>query len=1269
MSAAIWEFEPELLKQPNLEIIEYGLQDVGRFSSVRGLLIFRGFQKSHEFPPNLSKIRFFLAKIRRKRLQIRILPFYRAFHKYKLTFHLAPEFPPLSRVIETGALHLLLLHLRRLRFQIRAPCDGNSSLFSLLYFTNDANSRDSKDFRRVFEGFDVNGSGGFMSSNRPLNLFLNVLAAVLGFLAWFFGRLKDGVCFWNKSYRNEYRPVETRPVRLVLLRGFRQPDDPLLESASLLIRSGSVHSVPAITQFDENGDLDGTESLDRFHWNQKSLRGSRRLNQQMPKQTIINAHRTDMPGVALLEEPTTPQRLANFLSKPFRSNPLKRTKSVSKLERPAFIESIPNLHTSQDNMLYNGSRIPVNMPIDSYRNMHMPEFFGQSMKSSRSHESLLSFSGTNHVSDLKQPDLRIHPVHPSVLEVDNCFKVANSYYVCESPQERTRWLENMRRAINPHLDERRRTENSFQIWILEAKGIPQKRRYYCDLVLDSTLYAKTSTKTHSEHCFWGDFFDLKSLPPIRNAVINLYREQDPRKKKDHHTLIGQVTINIDQFKARQPLEKWFTVTTGQENTRSMLSKNSEPVAIRIKARYQTVDVLPLIVYNRLNNFVKLNYLCLCEHLESALGVKLKEDFATCLVKVLHRQRVVKDFLCDIIMAEVGQLDNDHLMFRGNSLATKSMEAYIKLVAADYLHNTLGKFVKSLVVNPPTCEVDPTKMSSNSTTALNANRKRLMDAVEQAWGCIVKSASIFPQQLREVFHALRRRLDEQGKGQLGDKLVSASIFLRFLCPAVLSPSLFGLVSEYPSEQAARNLTLIAKTLQTLANFTKFGGKESFMEFMNNFIIKETRPMHSFLVGISHPPLLNEKAITASNNDIDSEIDQGKELSCLHSYLEEHWTNELHEKASQIDENMGQLQAIIAEIDMCKTREYTPQSTFSSYSSRQSTSPPSDYENNVKPAPPPKRSQRQAAMNLNTVDDYVMGTAVTPESSSRSKSQQRFFYRDMSEGREGLAKRYSMPYHNIYDITPSARDGYHLYDEVSQDDLKADELTNVSLDPADDEATDSETEGHVDRRITPRKTRRKSYMTDMRIDMIDPESRRLGLPSSGYQSQNQSCYSSSSNSPNDTFGKEKSHGDSQKYSNYLKDNLSYHTATTTSCSSTSSGHNDVEDKRPYQLSRSQTGHERIPYTKTRSNYRARSVVAQLPDQEPRLSNSTSCQSINGRVAIKDEDLSLIETQKRQIDELLRENENLKRALAEHHGSHVELTARPIPNQPFSVQLSPF
>lgn len=49
------------------------------------------------------------------------------------------------------------------------------------------------------------------------------------------------------------------------------------------------------------------------------------------------------------------------------------------------------------------------------------------------------------------------------------------------------------------------------------------------------------------------------------------------------------------------------------------------------------------------------------------------------------------------------------MFRGNSLATKSMEAYMKLVADDYLQDTLGDFVRSVLESDDNCEVDPLKL--------------------------------------------------------------------------------------------------------------------------------------------------------------------------------------------------------------------------------------------------------------------------------------------------------------------------------------------------------------------------------------------------------------------------------------------------------------------------------------------------------------------------------------------------------------------------------
>lgn len=58
-------------------------------------------------------------------------------------------------------------------------------------------------------------------------------------------------------------------------------------------------------------------------------------------------------------------------------------------------------------------------------------------------------------------------------------------------------------------------------------------------------------------------------------------------------------------------------------------------------------------------------------------------------------------------------------------------------------------------------------------------------------------------------------------------------------------------EYPSEKAARNLTLIAKTLQTLANFTRFQGKENFMEFMNDFLEQEASTMKQLLRDMSKP----------------------------------------------------------------------------------------------------------------------------------------------------------------------------------------------------------------------------------------------------------------------------------------------------------------------------------------------------------------------------------------------------------------------------------
>lgn len=65
-------------------------------------------------------------------------------------------------------------------------------------------------------------------------------------------------------------------------------------------------------------------------------------------------------------------------------------------------------------------------------------------------------------------------------------------------------------------------------------------------------------------------------------------------------------------------------------------------------------------------------------------------------------------------------------------------------------------------------------------------------------------------------------------------ISAFLFLRFFVPALLNPHFFGLTQSHPEPKSQRTLTLIAKTLQGMANMSKFGTKEAYMAAMNPFI---------------------------------------------------------------------------------------------------------------------------------------------------------------------------------------------------------------------------------------------------------------------------------------------------------------------------------------------------------------------------------------------------------------------------------------------------
>lgn len=58
----------------------------------------------------------------------------------------------------------------------------------------------------------------------------------------------------------------------------------------------------------------------------------------------------------------------------------------------------------------------------------------------------------------------------------------------------------------PNRDHLRRLDTQLTVWILEARNLQPKKRYYCEIYLNGILYALTCCKMMNEILFWGEPF-------------------------------------------------------------------------------------------------------------------------------------------------------------------------------------------------------------------------------------------------------------------------------------------------------------------------------------------------------------------------------------------------------------------------------------------------------------------------------------------------------------------------------------------------------------------------------------------------------------------------------------------------------------------------------------------------------------------------------------------------------------------------------------------
>jgi len=114
------------------------------------------------------------------------------------------------------------------------------------------------------------------------------------------------------------------------------------------------------------------------------------------------------------------------------------------------------------------------------------------------------------------------------------------------------------------------------------------------------------------------------------------------------SLLGSVSIPVHNVTSRYLTEKWYTVVGDKGPLK-------EPPALRVKCRFQSVDILPVQVYQEFLEYLKTDYASLCEKLEPVIGVKAKEDIATALVAVMQREKKAPQFLADLVMMDIHRI--------------------------------------------------------------------------------------------------------------------------------------------------------------------------------------------------------------------------------------------------------------------------------------------------------------------------------------------------------------------------------------------------------------------------------------------------------------------------------------------------------------------------------------------------------------------------------------------------------------------------------------
>uniref|UniRef100_A0A8D0CSZ6 RAS p21 protein activator 1 n=1 Tax=Sander lucioperca TaxID=283035 RepID=A0A8D0CSZ6_SANLU len=378
--------------------------------------------------------------------------------------------------------------------------------------------------------------------------------------------------------------------------------------------------------------------------------------------------------------------------------------------------------------------------------------------------------------------------------------------------------------------------SSLVLYVEEAHKLPVKyfTNPYCNIYLNSVQVAKTHPREGQNPVFTEEFIfdDLSS--EINRFEISLSNKTKKSKESD----ILFMRCQLNRLQKGQMIDEWFPLSS------HVPLKGIEPGSLRVRARYSMEKIMPEEEYSEFKEMILQKEFHVIYGLAHVCGQD-RTLLASLLLRIFRHEKAEAPLLRTLNDREINMEDEATTLFRATTLASTLMEQYMKATATPFVHHALKDTILRIMESKQSCELNPSKLEKNED--VNLNLAHLLNILSELVEKIFMAAEILPPTLRFIYGCLQKSVQQKWPTNttMRTRVVSGFVFLRLICPAILNPRLFNIIADPPSSAAGRTLTLVAKSVQNLANLVEFGAKEPYMEGVNPFIKNNKHRMIMFL----------------------------------------------------------------------------------------------------------------------------------------------------------------------------------------------------------------------------------------------------------------------------------------------------------------------------------------------------------------------------------------------------------------------------------------